>query len=332
MAILLSGAAGFIGSHVAQALLARGEAVIGIDNLNGYYDVSLKQARLTQLMGQDGFTFHKIDIADRQALKTLFAKTHIDRIVHLAAQAGVRYSIENPDVYVSSNLQGHANMLELARRNNIRHMVYASSSSVYGGNTKTPFSEDDLTDDPVSFYGATKKSNELLSNSYAHLYRVPLTGLRFFTVYGPWGRPDMAYWIFTEKITSGQPLRIFNKGDMGRDFTYVDDIVDGVIKALDNSPVMTTDGLPHRVYNLGNDSPEELMTMVSLIEEKLGTSAVKVFEEMQKGDVQRTWADISRARKELGYDPKVTLEQGLSQFIDWYVGTWERAGRKTVSQ
>ena len=332
MAILLSGAAGFIGSHVAQALLARGEQVVGIDNLNSYYDVSLKQARLTQLMGQKNFVFHKIDIADRQTLKTLFAKSRIDRIVHLAAQAGVRYSIENPDVYVQSNLQGHANMLELARRNNIRHMVYASSSSVYGGNTKTPFSETDLTDDPVSFYGATKKSNELLSNSYAHLYRVPLTGLRFFTVYGPWGRPDMAYWIFTEKITSGQPLRIFNKGDMGRDFTYVDDIVDGVIKALDNSPVMSTDGLPHRIYNLGNDSPEELMTMVNLIEEKLGTSAVKVFEEMQKGDVQRTWADISRARNELGYDPKVTLEQGLSKFIDWYQGTWERAGRKTVSQ
>jgi len=332
MAILLSGAAGFIGSHVAHELLARGETVIGIDNLNGYYEVSLKQARLAQLMGHENFKFHKIDIADRQALKTLFAKTHIDRIVHLAAQAGVRYSIENPDVYVSSNLQGHANMLELARRNKIRHMVYASSSSVYGGNTKTPFSETDLTDDPVSFYGATKKSNELLSNSYAHLYRVPLTGLRFFTVYGPWGRPDMAYWIFTQKITSGQPLRIFNKGDMGRDFTYVDDIVDGVLRALDHSPVMDTDGVPHRVYNLGNDSPEELMTMVSLIEEKLGTSAVKVFEEMQKGDVQRTWADISRARKELGYDPKVTLSDGLSKFIDWYVGTWEQAGRKTVSQ
>ncbi|GGD17417.1 GDP-mannose 4,6-dehydratase [Aquisalinus flavus] len=332
MAILLSGAAGFIGSHVARCLLARGETVIGIDNLNSYYDVSLKQARLSQLMGDEKFTFHKIDIANRQALKTLFAKTHIDRIVHLAAQAGVRYSIENPDVYVSSNLQGHANMLELARRNQIRHMVYASSSSVYGGNTKTPFSEDDLTDDPVSFYGATKKSNELLSNSYAHLYRVPLTGLRFFTVYGPWGRPDMAYWIFTEKITSGQPLRIFNKGDMGRDFTYIDDIVDGVIRALDHSPVITTDGVPHRVYNLGNDSPEELMTMVSMIEEKLGTAAVKVFEEMQKGDVKRTWADISRARKELGYDPKITLEQGLSNFIDWYVGTWEQAGRKTVSR
>ena len=332
MAILLSGVGGFIGFHVAKHLLARGETVVGVDNLNDYYTVSLKEARLERLMPEKGFTFRKLDIADRQALKNLFRDYKIDRIIHLAAQAGVRYSITNPDVYVSSNLLGHANMLEMARRHEVQHMVYASSSSVYGGNTKTPFSETDMTDDPVSFYGATKKSNELLSNSYARLYRVPLTGLRFFTVYGPWGRPDMAYWIFTEKLTGGQPLRIFNKGDMGRDFTYIDDIVDGVARAMDRSQVLTTDGVPHRVYNLGNDRPEELMTLVNELEAKLGVQGVKVFEEMQKGDVERTWADISRARKELGYEPKTSLGEGLRQFTDWYTNTWERSSQKTVSR
>lgn len=332
MAILVSGVAGFIGYHVAEKLLAHGETVVGIDNLNAYYDVSLKEARLARLLPHENFSFTRLDIADRDALKALFAAHDIDRVIHLAAQAGVRYSIENPDAYVSSNLKGHANMLEMARRHCVRHMVYASSSSVYGGNTTIPFSEDHQTDDPVSFYGATKKSNELLSNSYARLYGLPLTGLRFFTVYGPWGRPDMAYWIFTEKISSGQPIRIFNKGDMGRDFTYVDDIVDGVLRALEKSPVLKKGNFPHRVYNLGNDQPEELMTLVSAIEAKLDISAVKVFEDMQKGDVERTWADISRARSELGYAPKVPLGEGLEKFLDWYVSTWEQACRKTVSQ
>ena len=332
MAILVSGVAGFIGFHVAQALMARGQTVIGVDNLNDYYEVSLKQARLSRLTGNRQFTFARLDIADRAPLKALFASHRIDRIVHLAAQAGVRYSIENPDVYVASNLMGHANMLEMARRNDVRHMVYASSSSVYGGNTKTPFSEDDLTDDPVSFYGATKKSNELLSNSYARLYGTPLTGLRFFTVYGPWGRPDMAYWIFTEKMSGGQPIRIFNKGDMGRDFTYIDDIVDGVLRALDHSPALTATDVSHKVYNLGNDTPEQLMTLVDLIEAGLGVRAVKVFEEMQKGDVQYTWADISRARTDLGYAPKTPLATGIETFVNWYTGTWEQACRQTVSQ
>ncbi len=318
MTILLTGVAGFIGFHTARALLARGETVIGMDNLNGYYSVELKQARLNELQGVSGFTFHQLELSDFEALKKTLADKDITRIVHLAAQAGVRYSIENPAAYVTSNLVGHANMLGLAHLLRVKHMVYASSSSVYGGNRKTPFSEADMTDDPVSFYGATKKSNELLANSYARLHGIPLTGLRFFTVYGPWGRPDMAYWIFAGKISRHEPIKIFNKGRMGRDFTYVSDAVDGVVAALDKSAVLSGMPIPHRIYNIGNDHPEELMSLVHLVEKGMGREAEKHFEEMQKGDVIHTWADISRARSELGYTPGIPLTKGIAAFISWF--------------
>ena len=318
MTILLTGAAGFIGFHVAQALLARGETVIGLDNLNSYYLPALKQARLAKLQGVPGFTFHQVDIADAAALRQAVEGKGVTRIIHLAAQAGVRYSLENPAAYVSANLVGHGNMLDLAKSLGVSHMVYASSSSIYGGNTKTPFCETDMTDDPVSFYGATKKSNELLSHSYARLYGLPLTGLRFFTVYGPWGRPDMAYWIFAERLLKGEPIRIFNQGKMGRDFTYISDITDGVLAALDKSRALGGDDLPHRIYNLGNDRPEELMELVSLVEQSFNVPANRQFEDMQKGDVERTWANIDRARRELGYAPSVRLADGLAAFAEWF--------------
>ena len=315
MSILVTGAAGFIGSHVATALLARGESVIGVDNLNDYYAPALKKARLERLNSQKGFEFHKLDIADHDALRKATAKADVTDIVHLAAQAGVRYSLENPFAYAASNLTGHLSILELARALKPNHVVYASSSSVYGANEKTPFAESDRTDTPVSLYGATKKADENLSVSYAQLYQIPLTGLRFFTVYGPWGRPDMAYWIFTEKILKGETISIFNNGDMARDFTYIDDIVDGVLAALKNPP--SADDRSHRVFNLGNDHPEKLMDLVSIIEKELGIDAVKSMEAMQKGDVKRTWADISEAKKILGYEPKVSLAEGVSRYIKW---------------
>ncbi|MEO1311887.1 MAG: NAD-dependent epimerase/dehydratase family protein [Pseudomonadota bacterium] len=315
MTVLVTGAAGFIGAAVSHALLDRGEAVLGVDNLNDYYRRSLKDARLARLEKRAGFSFQKLDLADADALKAAAQAAGVDRIVHLAAQAGVRYSIENPFAYVASNLQGHVSVLELARAIEPSHTVYASSSSVYGGNTKTPFAEDDVTVDPVSLYGATKMSDELLSNSYARLYGTPLTGLRFFTVYGEWGRPDMAYWIFTEKMLRGETIRVFNNGKMGRDFTYIADVVAGILAALD-APASGTP--PHRVYNIGNDRPEELMTLITSIETALGAEAVKSFEPMQPGDVERTWADITRARSELGYDPKTPLEEGVARFVDWY--------------
>lgn len=315
MAVLVTGAAGFIGYHLTKALLARGDEVIGVDNMNSYYGLCLKAARLDQLNGLSGFTFVQGDIAEG-VLQNLPVQP--DRIVHLAAQAGVRYSIDNPAAYVHSNLVGHANILELARQIDCQKTLYASSSSIYGGNTKIPFDETDKTDDPVSLYGATKKSNELLSHSYSRLYRLPLTGLRFFTVYGPWGRPDMAYWLFTDKVLKGEPIRVFNQGKMGRDFTYIDDCVGGIIAALDSAPVPDGHGVPHRIYNLGNDSPEELMDMISLIEKHAGTEATKNFEPMQPGDVERTWANIDRARSELNYAPTTSLDEGLGQFVDWF--------------
>ena len=313
MSVLVTGAAGFIGARVAASLLDRGEAVIGLDSVNDYYDPALKQARLDGLAGKDGWTFVRGDLASEGVLDAL--PGGIDRVVHLAAQAGVRYSIEQPLAYAHANLTGHTRVLEFARRREVRHLVYASSSSVYGGNTKVPFSEDDRTDDPVSFYGATKKANELLSQSYARLYGLKQTGLRFFTVYGPMGRPDMAYFLFAEAIRAGRPIRLFNEGRMGRDFTYAGDIADGVLAALDRPD---REGVPHRVYNLGNDRPQELMTMVDLLERALGREAVKELAPMQPGDVVRTWANIDRAREELGYAPKVTLEEGLGRFADWY--------------
>lgn len=315
MTILVTGAAGFIGSQTTLALLERGESVIGVDNLNTYYSPALKRGRLDRMNGKQEFRFVKADIADFDALTAALTGIEISSIIHLAAQAGVRYSITNPFAYARSNLNGHLSILELARQRGVRHLVYASSSSIYGANDKVPFAETDMTDQPVSFYGATKKSNELMSSSYARLYQLPQTGLRFFTVYGPWGRPDMAYWMFTEKILNGEPIEIFNHGKMGRDFTYIDDIVNGVIAAHDRPP--DTQDIFHRVFNLGNDSPEELMTMVSLLEDCLGRKAEKIMRPMQKGDVEKTWADISRARETLGYNPEISLAEGLSRFAVW---------------
>jgi len=315
--ILLTGAAGFIGSSVALKLAAQGHTVLGVDNLNTYYSKALKQDRLNRLKPYKNFNFNALDIADISALKALCEKTPPTHIVHLAAQAGVRYSIENPDAYVQSNLVGHANMLEIARIYSVKHMIYASSSSVYGGNETVPFSEDQPTDDPVSFYGATKKSNEVLSNSYARLYKIPLTGLRFFTVYGPWGRPDMAYWLFTEAISKGKPIEVFNQGEMRRDFTYIDDIVDGMISAL-NCPPDRRANPPHTLYNLGNDQPEKLIDFIALIEEYMGKPAEKIMKPMQDGDVVQTWANIDRARQDLGYNPKTALREGLKAFVSWY--------------
>lgn len=312
--ILVTGAAGFIGAATATALLERGDVVVGIDNINDYYSTALKRARLSGLAPRKGFSFHQLDIADYAALSAA-ATGRFDAIIHLAAQAGVRYSIENPFAYARSNLDGHLSLLELGRRLGVPHLVYASSSSVYGANSKTPFAEDDRTDAPVSFYGATKKANEIMSASYARLYGLPLTGLRFFTVYGPWGRPDMAYLVFAEKMLKAEPIEIFNEGRMGRDFTYIDDIVEGVLAAAERPPA-AGDAF-HRVYNLGNDRPEELMTLVALLEKELGVEAKKVFKGMQKGDVERTWADISKARRELGYDPKTSLANGIARTIAW---------------
>ncbi len=315
MSILITGAAGFIGSYVAHALLARGERVIGIDNLNNYYPVALKEARLERLKAKSAFTFHQIDIADFESLKDTVHNADVTAIVHLAAQAGVRYSIEAPFAYGHANLMGHLSVMELARTLRVNHLVYASSSSIYGANKEIPFSESHKTDAPQSLYGATKKADELMSASYASLYDLPQTGLRYFTVYGPWGRPDMAYWIFTEKMLKGEPIQIFNHGKMGRDFTFIDDIVSGTLAALDRPPGKK-EGF-HQVYNLGNDRPEKLMTLVEILEKELRITATKEMQGMQDGDVEQTWADITRARKELGYAPKVTLAEGLARFVEW---------------
>jgi UDP-glucuronate 4-epimerase len=316
MTILVTGAAGFIGFHTCRALLARGETVVGIDNLNAYYDPALKQARLAKLADRQAFRFAQGDIAEPGALDAALGENKPDRILHLAAQAGVRYSIEEPRAYARSNLAGQTEILELARRHGISHTVYASSSSVYGRNEKTPFAEDDRTDQPVSFYGATKKAGELLAESYASLYALPLTGLRFFTVYGPYGRPDMAYMIFARKILAGEPIRVFGQGQMGRDFTYIDDCVAGILAALDHPP--EKNGVPHRVFNIGNDRPESLGELIDRLEALLGRAAERDLQPMQPGDVRYTWADIGRARSLLGYDPKTTLGDGLARFVDWY--------------
>ncbi len=317
MRVLVTGAAGFIGAATSEALLKRGDDVVGVDNVNDYYPASLKRARLDRLAPHKQFSFSELDIADHRALAGTVPGP-FDVIIHLAAQAGVRYSIENPFAYARSNLDGHLSVLELGRKLNVPHLVYASSSSVYGANKKVPFCETDRVDDPVSFYGATKKANEAMSSSYARLYAMRITGLRFFTVYGPWGRPDMAYLIFTEKMLKNEPIEIFNEGRMGRDFTFVDDIVAGVLAAAANPP--GEDDAFHRVFNLGNDRPEELMTLVTLLEKELGIEAKKTFKGMQKGDVERTWADISKARALLGYEPKVTLADGIARTIAWRRG------------
>ena len=319
MKVLVTGAAGFIGFHTSMALLDRGDQVIGVDNLNDYYDVSLKEARLDRLSAREGFQFSRLDIADREAVMDL-AESHrdIDGVIHLAAQAGVRYSLENPYAYVRSNLAGHVVLLEACRLfSNLKHFVYASSSSVYGSNTKLPFAIDDRSDHPVSLYGATKKSMELISHSYAWVHNIPLTGLRFFTVYGPWGRPDMAAFIFTRKIIAGEPIPVFNRGDMHRDFTYIDDIVSGVLACLDRPPV-AGEGAPNRVYNLGNHRSETLTDFIAEIEKALGRKAKVELLAMQPGDVKETYADIEASRRDLGFEPKTAISEGVPRFISWY--------------
>lgn len=316
MAILVTGAAGFVGSHVAQRLLERGDEVVGIDNLNDYYDPALKLARLARLDGKPGFMFHRCDIAVPGAVVEAIKGKRVTGIVHLAAQAGVRYSLENPRAYIRSNVSGHLEILELARHSDtLDHLVYASSSSVYGGNTEVPFHEDDQVDHPDSLYAATKKAGELMSDTYAHLYGIPQTGLRFFTVYGPWGRPDMAYWLFTEAILADKPIRVFNQGEMWRDFTYIDDIVDGTIAVLDRPP---TGSRPHRVYNIGNNNPEHLGTLIDLLEELLGKKAVRQYEPMQPGDVERTFASIDSLFGATDFRPLTTFADGLEKFVGWF--------------
>jgi UDP-glucuronate 4-epimerase len=319
--ILLTGAAGFIGFHTAETLLARGETVIGVDNLNAYYDVRLKAARLARLTGRPGFAFHRVDIADRAAIETLIDRhPAITRIVHLAAQAGVRHSLVDPYSYVHSNVMGQVVLLEAAKRlARLEHFVYASSSSVYGGNRKLPFAIEDPTDNPVSLYGATKKTDELIVQAYSHLFRLPSTGLRFFTVYGPWGRPDMAYYLFTRAIFAGEPIRLFNAGDMRRDFTYVDDIVEGVVAALDRPPRDTgSDQAPHRLYNLGNRHAENLRDFIAAIERATNAKAKLVEEPMQPGDVRATLADITASERDLGFRPSTAIDEGVPRFVAWY--------------
>ena len=325
MRVVITGAAGFIGSTLAHRLLSRGDSVIGIDNLNDYYDVRLKEDRRDRLQqASDRFHFVQQDFADMAGLENALAKFQIDRIVHLGAQAGVRYSIENPHAYVQANLVGHLNMLEIARHRGVEHMVYASSSSVYGGNTKLPFSVEDRVDHPLSLYAATKKADELMSETYAHLYRLPLTGLRFFTVYGPWGRPDMMLWIFTKKILAGEPIPVFNHGDMYRDFTFIDDIVSGVVACLDNPPA--DDGQekaggsvkPHALYNIGNHRSEHLMKVIGILEQECGRKAEMDMLPMQPGDVRQTYADIDAIQRELGYQPSTSIETGVPAFVRWY--------------
>jgi UDP-glucuronate 4-epimerase len=318
MTYLVTGAAGFIGFHTAKALLSQGETVLGLDSLDDYYDVELKKSRLAQLSNEKNFTFAVADISDHAALEAAIAGRTFRRIIHLAAQAGVRYSLEQPRKYVQSNVAGHLNMLELARhQDGLEHMVYASSSSVYGGRTDTPFSEADRVDKPVSLYAATKCADELMSHTYAHLYGIALTGLRFFTVYGPWGRPDMAYWTFTQKIIAGEPLPLFNNGDMERDFTYIDDIVDGIVKIASGGQVRKLDA-PHCVYNIGNNRPERLDHFVDVLEAAIGRKAVREYLPMQPGDVPATYADISAISQDYGFSPKTTIDHGLTRFVGWY--------------
>jgi UDP-glucuronate 4-epimerase len=328
MKILVTGAAGFIGMHVTKHLLIRGNTVIGIDNLNDYYDPALKNARLNELSSYQNFRFKLLDIADRSSIPMLFADEKFDCVVHLAAQAGVRYSLDNPNAYVDSNLVGFVNILEGCRHTKVKHLVYASSSSVYGGNRKIPFSERDPVDQPVSLYAATKKANELLAHSYSHLYGLPTTGLRFFTVYGPWGRPDMSPWLFTSAIFENRSIDVFNYGKMQRDFTYIDDIVDGTIRALDCPPkknstenninISNINNPPYNIYNIGGSEPVALLDFINCIEMSLCKTATKKMLPMQPGDVVSTYADISKLTQETGYNPKVNITNGIEKWVDWY--------------
>ncbi|ACK67828.1 NAD-dependent epimerase/dehydratase [Rippkaea orientalis PCC 8801] len=318
--ILITGAAGFIGFHLSQKLLHQGATIIGIDNLNSYYDVSLKKARLQQIETDKNFRFYQLDIANRKTISELFTQHTFDYVIHLAAQAGVRYSLENPHAYVDSNLVGFVNILEGCRHGRIKHLVYASSSSVYGANKKIPFSTEDNVDHPISLYAATKKANELMAYTYSHLYRLPTTGLRFFTVYGPWGRPDMAYFMFTKAILAGEPIKVFNNGKMKRDFTYIDDIVEGIIRVMNRipNPLESELGVPYKVYNIGNNQPVELLKFIEILETCLGKKAIKNFLPMQPGDVPMTYADIDDLMKDVGFRPDTPLEIGLEQFVCWY--------------
>ena len=329
MKILVTGAAGFIGMHASQRLLARGDEVVGLDNLNDYYDPTLKEARLARLTPHPAFRFVKMDVADRAGMEQLFASEKFDRVIHLAAQAGVRYSLQNPQAYIDSNVVGFMNVLEGCRYSKVQHLVYASSSSVYGGNTRMPFSERDSVDHPVSIYAATKKANELMAHTYSHLYGLPTTGLRFFTVYGPWGRPDMALFLFTKAIFEGRPIDVFNHGKMKRDFTYVDDIVEGVIRTLDRTaesdPTFDSDqpdpgrsNAPFRVLNIGNHDPVQLMDFVTAIETTLGMSAQKNFMPLQDGDVPATYADTEALNAWTGFAPATSVQEGVARFVAWY--------------
>ncbi|MGE3341952.1 MAG: NAD-dependent epimerase [Vicinamibacterales bacterium] len=329
MRVLVTGAAGFIGSAVAHRLLARGDEVVGLDNLNDYYDVGLKNARLSRLVGTAGFSFHRMDVADGPQVRQLFETARPQRVVHLAAQAGVRYSLINPQAYVDANLTGFVNILEGSRHAGIEHLVYASSSSVYGGNTRLPFSEHDAVDHPVSLYAATKKANELMAHTYSHLFRLPTTGLRFFTVYGPWGRPDMALFLFTRAILADEPIDVFNEGAMVRDFTYVDDIVEGVIRVLDRpatphgafdgaSPDPATSNAPYRVFNVGNSQPTPLTDYIEAIERALGKTARRRLLPMQPGDVPATASDITELMAWTGFRPCTSVEEGVPRFVQWY--------------
>ena len=316
--ILVTGAAGFIGFHVARQLLADGRDVVGLDNLNSYYDPALKHARLNVLRENSRFTFAHADLVDRSAISALFAKHRFPTVVHLAAQVGVRHSISNPHAYVAANLEGFVNVLEGCRHGECRHLLYASSSSVYGANAKLPFSLDDGSDRPVSFYGATKKANELMAHSYSHLYALPVTGLRFFTVYGPWGRPDMAMFLFASAILAGSPIKLFNHGKMRRDFTYIDDVTQVILRLTDRVPQRSDSAAPARIYNVGNHHPEELLDVVGLLEKELGRTAVKEMLPMQPGDVLETFADVGDLMRDIGFKPQTSIEDGVREFVAWY--------------
>jgi len=327
--VLVTGAAGFIGFHLSQRLLSRGDEVVGLDNINDYYDVTLKKGRLAQLEGKPGFRFHKLELADREGIAQLFATQRFDAVVNLAAQAGVRYSLKNPHAYIDSNIVGFTNILEGCRHSGVKHLVFASSSSVYGANTKMPFSVHDNVDHPVSLYAASKKANELMAHTYSHLYGLPTTGLRFFTVYGPWGRPDMALFLFTKAILAGQPIDVFNYGKMRRDFTYIDDIVEGVIRVMDNiaepNPTWSSDApdpgtskAPYKIYNIGNNQPVELMRFIEVLEDCLGKKAEKNMLPIQAGDVPATYADVDDLMRDVGFKPNTPIEVGIERFVAWY--------------
>ena len=337
MKVLVTGAAGFIGMHCIERLLARGDQVVGIDNLNDYYDVALKESRLSRIADHAAFRFHRVSIEDKEAMAGIFAEEKPDRVIHLAAQAGVRYSLENPHAYIDANLQGFMNILEGCRHNDVAHLAYASSSSVYGGNAQMPFSEHHSVDHPVSLYASTKKANELMAHTYSHLYGLPTTGLRFFTVYGPWGRPDMALFLFTDAIRNGRPIDVFNQGAMVRDFTYIDDIVEGVIRVLDKTatpdpdfdpmnPDPGTSTAPFRVFNIGNGNPTPLMDYIGALEDALGMTAEKNMMPMQPGDVPATSADTSELRDWVGFAPNTDVRDGVQRFVDWYIGYYGRNG------